>query len=108
MIIEKDGYEKKQLTVYGSPNGWYIGGNFVFGGLIGYLIVDPLTGAMWTLTPDRITAELAQKTTLTKTGNGLVIMNKEDVPMELRGDMKPIPNSQKQEQEEIVEGKGVE
>lgn len=30
-------------------NGWYIGGNFLLGGLVGWLIIDPLTGAMWTL-----------------------------------------------------------
>ena len=30
-------------------SGWYAGGNLFFGGLIGYLIVDPMTGAMWTL-----------------------------------------------------------
>lgn len=29
-------------------NGWYVG-NVVFGGLIGLLIVDPATGAMWKL-----------------------------------------------------------
>jgi hypothetical protein len=29
-------------------DGWYIG-NILFGGLIGILIVDPLTGAMWKL-----------------------------------------------------------
>ena len=29
-------------------NGWYAG-NIIFGGLIGILIVDPLTGAMWRL-----------------------------------------------------------
>ena len=29
-------------------NGWYVG-NVVFGGLLGLLIVDPATGAMWRL-----------------------------------------------------------
>lgn len=58
--------------------------------MIGYLIVDPLTGAMWTLTPDKINAELAQKTTLITTGEGLVIINKEDVPVELRRQMLPV------------------
>lgn len=29
-------------------NGWYAG-NLLIGGLIGFLIVDPLTGAMWRL-----------------------------------------------------------
>lgn len=32
---------------------WYVG-NVVFGGLIGLLIVDPLTGAMWDLGPSTI------------------------------------------------------
>lgn len=32
VTIEKDGYEKKQLTIYGSPNGWYLGGNLLIGG----------------------------------------------------------------------------
>lgn len=30
-------------------NGWYVSGNFVFGALVGWLIVDPMTGAMWKL-----------------------------------------------------------
>jgi hypothetical protein len=37
-----------------SLNFWYFG-NIIFGGLIGILIVDPLTGAMWTL-PDECSA----------------------------------------------------
>jgi hypothetical protein len=37
------------VTVDTRLNGWYIGGNLVFGGLVGWLIVDPLTGAMWTI-----------------------------------------------------------
>ena len=35
-------------------NGWYWG-NILFGGLIGFLIIDPGTGAMWAL-PDVINA----------------------------------------------------
>ncbi|MDY5520178.1 hypothetical protein, partial [Campylobacter lanienae] len=27
-------------------------GNFIFGGLLGWLIVDPATGAMWNLKPE--------------------------------------------------------
>ena len=37
-------------------NGWYIG-NVVFGGLIGLLIVDPETGAMWRLDENPIGVE---------------------------------------------------
>ena len=46
-----DGYETQVSTLKGSMDGWYIG-NLLFGGLLGFLIIDPATGAMWKL-PDR-------------------------------------------------------
>lgn len=42
-------------------NGWYIG-NLAFGGLIGFLIVDPATGAMWRL-DDTTVVNMAGNTT---------------------------------------------
>lgn len=36
----------RAVTLTTGPSGWYVG-NVVFGGLIGLLIVDPATGAMW-------------------------------------------------------------
>ena len=53
----KPGYEKYQLKLQRGIDGWYVGGNFLLGGLIGWLIVDPITGAMWTL-PKEVTATL--------------------------------------------------
>ncbi len=44
----KDGHEAPPSELSAHLNGWYIG-NVVFGGLIGILIVDPATGAMWRL-----------------------------------------------------------
>ncbi|SUT93053.1 Uncharacterised protein [[Actinobacillus] rossii] len=38
-------------------DGWYLGGNLIFGGLIGYLIVDPMTGAMYKL-PEKFAVNL--------------------------------------------------
>jgi hypothetical protein len=49
LTLSKDGYAPVTYKVKSGLNGWYIAGNFFFGGLIGWLIVDPLTGAMWTL-----------------------------------------------------------
>jgi hypothetical protein len=46
---QKDGFSAAEAKLNGTINGWYLGGNLVFGGLIGYLIVDPATGAMWKL-----------------------------------------------------------
>lgn len=44
----KNGYETKTVPVEFKLDGWYFG-NIVFGGLIGMLIVDPATGAMYKL-----------------------------------------------------------
>lgn len=54
VVFEKEGYASKTVTITSSANGWYIAGNLFFGGVIGWLIVDPLTGSMYTLSPDSI------------------------------------------------------
>ena len=46
LIIESQDLERKQIPIEFKLDGWYIG-NIIFGGLLGLLIVDPLTGAMW-------------------------------------------------------------
>ena len=55
--VSKEGYTPKDITVTGSVNGWYVA-NILFGGLIGLLIVDPITGAMYDLTPETVNATL--------------------------------------------------
>ncbi|MBK8815605.1 MAG: hypothetical protein IPN42_08920 [Methylococcaceae bacterium] len=42
-----------------SMNGWYLG-NLIFGGLIGFLVVDPATGAMWDL-PEKMDVKLTTR-----------------------------------------------
>src|SRR3569832_821012 len=59
ITIAKSGYRNQTILVKTRPNGWYLAGNLLFGGLIGYLIVDPLTGAMWTFDANAINANLA-------------------------------------------------
>jgi hypothetical protein len=54
------GMQEQTVDVKASPNGWYIGGNFVFGGLIGWFIVDPLSGKMFTLYPKQVNAKFSQ------------------------------------------------
>jgi len=48
LIMNKEGYAEKTVVINSSLDGWYIG-NILFGGLIGLLIVDPATGAMFKL-----------------------------------------------------------
>lgn len=59
LVIEKPGYHERVFIVDGRPNiSWYLLGNFVLGGPIGWLLADPYTGAMWALTPSEINAVL--------------------------------------------------
>ncbi|BDG02692.1 hypothetical protein [Anaeromyxobacter oryzae] len=48
VVIEKPGFEKREVLIDSHVSGWYIAGNIAFG-LLGWLIIDPATGAMWTL-----------------------------------------------------------
>ncbi len=52
----EDGKTVTQMPINASLDGWYVG-NILFGGLIGCLIVDPATGAMWKL-PETVYASL--------------------------------------------------
>lgn len=49
VTFKKEGYAPHTAQIERGVDGWYILGNIVFGGLIGWFIVDPATGAMWTL-----------------------------------------------------------
>jgi hypothetical protein len=49
--------KQKTVELDTSLDGWYLGGNLLFGGLLGYLVIDPLTGAMYKL-PEELNADL--------------------------------------------------
>jgi hypothetical protein len=82
--FEKDSYVSKEVTITGEVSGWYFG-NIIFGGLIlGMLIVDPLSGAMFTLTPDKVEQMLDAVGAKTSKGDGsLTIVLVKDVPPEI-------------------------
>lgn len=46
LTFSKEGYEDKMVTIHSRFDGWYLG-NILLGGLIGMLIVDPSSGAMY-------------------------------------------------------------
>ena len=58
--IRLEGYEPYKTKLTKQFNALYIG-NIVFGGIIG-LVVDPITGAIYKLTPNEINAQLQQGT----------------------------------------------
>ena len=89
--ITKAGFDTQTILITASANGYYVG-NILFGGLIGWFIVDPHNGKMYNLSPKSITASLPAKVAQgsSLTNEGLAIMLIEDVPAELRGEMKQI------------------
>lgn len=57
--FSKKGFEPVSYELKNGANGWYIAGNLVFGGVIGWLAVDPFNGGMYTISPDSVNQELA-------------------------------------------------
>ena len=89
--IEKSGYQPQYITITAQPNGWFIIGNFFFGGLIGWLIIDPFNGGMYTLKPEVANANLSKTSAkLAANMTQLNICLLEDVPEHLRGQLQPI------------------
>ncbi|HEY8888431.1 MAG TPA: hypothetical protein VIM35_08075 [Gallionella sp.] len=90
--ISKDGFETQTVQVTANANGWYIGGNILFGGLIGWFIVDPLNGNMYNLSPEAINSSMINKTAQNnKVKDGSIsVMLIQDVPAELRSKMQRI------------------
>ncbi|MBU3666164.1 MAG: hypothetical protein FGM15_09880 [Chthoniobacterales bacterium] len=64
-------------------DGWYFG-NILLGGLIGMLIVDPATGAMWALN-DTVIATFRQTADAAPGQRSLRIVDVNELPVEYRG-----------------------
>jgi len=87
VTFSKEGYTKYSAQIKRGVSGWYIGGNILFGGLIGWLIIDPMTGAMWTLDKD-VKAVLSRETSgSSERDDSLRIVSIDNVPDSLRTKM---------------------
>lgn len=73
--LELPGYRTVSLELTPTLSGWYWG-NLVFGGLIGMLAVDPVTGSMWNLAPAKIEQPLApaQAALIQRRGGFVVVL----------------------------------
>lgn len=88
--ISKEGYDEQSVTVNTKVGGWYIG-NLLFGGIIGLLVVDPATGAMWTLDTNEINVAfnpLKEGSMNNSNRANLVLL--QDIPVSLRNKMKRV------------------
>ncbi len=48
VVFSKSGYDTKTVPIYFKTDGWYWG-NILIGGILGMVIIDPATGAMYKL-----------------------------------------------------------
>jgi hypothetical protein len=80
--FERDGHAPEEVVLKSKFNGWYIG-NILFGGLVGLLIVDPLTGAVYTLHKEMV-VDLAQLPEESVREAGLRITNLSALPESLK------------------------
>ncbi|HEV2110170.1 MAG TPA: hypothetical protein VGT99_02360 [Gammaproteobacteria bacterium] len=97
VTVSKDGFASQVIIINHHANGWYLFGNIMLGGVIGYVAVDPFHGGMYTLTPDSVNAMLSpatpapaaatggQKTGYNYKAGALYVTLLRDVPAELRG-----------------------
>lgn len=53
----KDGYYPTSVILDSEVSGWWFGNILCFGGILGFAVIDPITGKMWTL-PDNINGNL--------------------------------------------------
>jgi hypothetical protein len=71
--IVADGYAPADLTLTKTVSGW-VWGNLVFGGLIG-LAVDAMSGGLYNLTPNQLSAALAkQPAAVAPTKDGIYVI----------------------------------
>jgi hypothetical protein len=71
--FELEGYRPSTVTITPKLSGLYFA-NIILGGALGMVIVDPLTGGMWNLAPDKIEHALTPgQASVIKTGEGFVV-----------------------------------
>jgi len=84
-----DGYEDKLVPLSCNINGWYFG-NIAIGGLVGLIIVDPATGAMWKLDKDQIYEKLQPANAKKSSDVSLHILDIKNIPEEMRSHLEKI------------------
>lgn len=71
------GYDDKIVPVTFTIDNWYFL-NFLFGGLVGLVIIDPATGAMWKLETEFINETLNKSTA--SIDSEMIIININEIP----------------------------
>lgn len=71
VMLKLEGYQTYQTKLTKKFNAWFLG-NILIGGLIG-IIIDPITGAIYNLSPDEINAQMSKGTAFKSNGKDVYI-----------------------------------
>ncbi len=90
--ICKRGSEPELVSMVGYVGAWHPAGDLFFGGLIGWFIVEPASGAVWTLKAEDIDPALAEETVRRNqlSTNELHIVLLNDLPARLRDKLRRV------------------
>ncbi|NDJ26556.1 hypothetical protein DMB95_01090 [Campylobacter sp. MIT 12-8780] len=82
VLVSKPGYKDVEFNITHRVSGWYIAGNLIFGGLLGWLVVDPITGAVYILE--------AEGSNITSDGDTITISLLEELSLEQQSKLQRI------------------
>jgi hypothetical protein len=89
VLIRKEGFAPVQVPLTGKLNRAYLA-NFL--NVIGFAI-DPITGALWTLSPDEVSPKLeGEQAAFFGNKKGILICLKDQVPQDLVPYLRPVQN----------------
>jgi len=89
ITFSKPGYMEQFVQIKATLSGWYFG-NILFGGLIGILIVDPITGKMWKLKTNVFGDLSPEKTASNQNERTLQVITLSQIPENMRKDLVPL------------------
>jgi hypothetical protein len=81
ITFKKEGCTPHTAEIERGVDGWYLFGNFFIGWLVGWVVIDPATGAMWTLKD--LEANLVHKSS-TSQNQVIHIVTLDEVPEHIR------------------------
>ena len=84
--LNSPGFQEQILPVNFKMNGWYFG-NLLIGGILGMLVIDPISGAMWKLETKEINTSLTPSNSSAVNTPTLKIINIADVPENVKKDL---------------------
>lgn len=90
IVFESEGHEPRVVDVVARVNGWYVTGNAVIGGIVGWLVLDPITGGMWSLAPNELTVDFEAAGDQASDAGNLRVVTLDQIPADARAKLSPI------------------